>query len=539
MNTPIFPFTAIVGQEQFKKALILNLIDPSIGGVLAIGDKGTGKTTLIRSLADLMEDNNNFPFVNLPLGVTEDRLIGNINLETLINEKKEVIKSGLLNKANKGILYVDEVNLLQAHLMDVLLDASASGRYYLEREGVSHILESRFCLVGSMNPEEGELRPQLKDRFGLGVEVITTTSLTERAAVVKARMAFDADPEKFRNSYQKQQNYLLGSIRKAQKAIVRVKVSGEMIDYCSNLAMQYGVEGLRADILLIKTAKANAALEGKGSVSQKEVDDIADLVLFHRKKLIPSNQNEDNQSNEQQEREQEFEGDNSTQDDKDVKIPLNDFKRSTIDKKKEGKLRQKQNLTGEKSTDVKKTVGQYLATDKFQMHHQRKQKELKEHYIFLLDASGSMLSNQINAYAKGAVEQIAITNKTQKTTYSMVTLTDNDAVILINSNPILQQLEETLKSLETGGKTNLKAGLKKVKQLTTDPDCVHHLCMVTDGKFSGGGSIGEHVLAFNTLCKGLDSVSVVDAEQGVVKLGMAKAFATEIRADYEVLKIEQ
>ncbi|MCH2235413.1 MAG: AAA family ATPase [Crocinitomicaceae bacterium] len=540
MKTPIFPFTAIVGQQSFKRALLLNLVDPTIGGVLAIGDKGTGKTTLIRSLAHLMNQNSDVPFVNLPIGSTEDRLIGNINLETLINEKKEVVKRGLLNQANGGILYVDEVNLLQAHLMDILLDASASGQYYLEREGVSHLFQSRFCLVGSMNPEEGELRPQLKDRFGLGVEIRTTQSIEERAAIIKARLAYDADPEKFQNDYQEQEQHLRTDIIDAKKTISRIKTSNDVIEYCANLASKSGVEGLRADILLVKASRAFAALEKREIVSIKDVDEVADLVLFHRRNIhtqLPNDQQQ-NQTNQGQNEGHLEEEENTPEDRREIKFPLNDFKRSKSMQSREGQMNLKNQPKGEESLNVRKTVGQYMATDKFQLHHQRKKKEQREHYVFLLDASGSMLSNQINAYAKGAIDIIAKTNKSQKSTYSVVTLVEGDACITLNNNPILEELERALKKIETGGKTNLKAGLKKVKQLTNDPEYAHHLYVVTDGKFSERGSIEEYVLAFNTLCKGLDSARVVDAEQGVVKLGMARAFAEKIQANYEPLKID-
>ena len=169
MYKSIFPFTAICGQDDFKLALLLCMIDPSLGGVLALGDKGTGKTTTVRALQSLMKNiESDFPFVNLPIGATEDRVLGSVHLETLINEKKLEVQKGLLSKAHQGILYIDEINLLNDYLMDVLLDASSSGGYFLERDTISQWLDSRFCLVGTMNPEEGDLRPQLLDRFEIG-----------------------------------------------------------------------------------------------------------------------------------------------------------------------------------------------------------------------------------------------------------------------------------------------------------------------------------------------------------------------------------
>ncbi len=189
-----FPYAAIVGQNNFKLALELSLVDRSIGGVLVSGDKGTGKTTTVRSLSALMREGNGFPFINLPVGASEDRVLGTVDIEKLINEKRQVLQRGLLAQANGGILYIDEVNLLPDYLTDILLDAAATGGYHLERDGLSAWQESRFSLVGTMNPEEGALRPQLLDRFGLGVDVKTPHDVAERVQIARRRIAFDSDP---------------------------------------------------------------------------------------------------------------------------------------------------------------------------------------------------------------------------------------------------------------------------------------------------------------------------------------------------------
>ncbi|MDB0615612.1 AAA family ATPase [Tenacibaculum dicentrarchi] len=277
-----FPFSAIVGQDNFKLALILNLVDPLIGGVLAIGDKGTGKTTLIRSLTSLMENQQKHPFVNLPIGVSEDRLLGSIDLEQLINTKKEVVNLGLMAQAHQGILYVDEVNLLQDYLTDILLDAAASGNYYLEREGISRYFKSRFCLVGSMNPEEGSLRPQLKDRFGLSVHITTPTDVKIRQKIIKQRFLFDDAPIAFIDAYKSKDATIAKQIIKAKEVLLSIKITDEIIEYCSELAVLHQVEGLRADILLVKTARAFAAYQNISEITKKDVDTIADFVLNHR-----------------------------------------------------------------------------------------------------------------------------------------------------------------------------------------------------------------------------------------------------------------
>ena len=290
---PIFPFTAIVGQEDFKLCLILNLIDPGLGGVLASGDKGTGKTTTVRALSQLMGAEQ-VSFVNLPLGATEDRVLGSIALEPLINEKKKIVEKGLLAQAHGGILYIDEINLLNDYLMDVLLDAAASGGYYLEREGISQWLESRFCLAGTMNPEEGDLRPQLLDRFGLCVEVLTPKSIEQRMEISSRRLSFDTEPAAFLEKYSKQEAVLRHRINGAQNSLSNLHIPEEVSRKCTELALEHQVEGMRADILLLKTARAYAAYEGRQAVTAKDVDVIAKFVLKHRSNTSSSSKSQEN-----------------------------------------------------------------------------------------------------------------------------------------------------------------------------------------------------------------------------------------------------
>lgn len=299
-TNPIFPFTAIVGQEDFKLCLLLNLIDPALGGVLASGDKGTGKTTTVRALSQLM-GSKHAPFVNLPLGATEDRVLGSIALEPLINEKKKVVEAGLLAQANGGILYIDEINLLNDYLMDVLLDAAASGGYYLEREGISQWLESRVCLVGTMNPEEGELRPQLLDRFGLSVDISTPLSLDQRQQITTRRLSFDTNPVFFLSTYAAEEQDLKQRILAAREGIGEVLISDKVSRKCSELALQHKVEGMRADILLLKASRAYAAYHSRGRVEASDADAVAPFVLRHRSNSSSSQKQEDQQPDDQKE----------------------------------------------------------------------------------------------------------------------------------------------------------------------------------------------------------------------------------------------
>ncbi|WP_422091012.1 AAA family ATPase [Tenacibaculum ovolyticum] len=536
-----FPFSAIVGQDDFKLALILNLVDPLIGGVLAIGDKGTGKTTLIRSITNLMSSLQNSSFVNLPIGVSEDRLLGSIDLEQLINTKKEIVNLGLMAQANEGILYVDEINLLQDYLTDILLDAAASGSYYLEREGVSHYFKSRFCLVGSMNPEEGNLRPQLKDRFGLSVTIKTPTDVAIRQQIIKQRFKFDDNPIAFIANYKSEEESISKQIEAAKKNLKAIQITDTIIEYCSELAVKHQVEGLRADILLLKTARAYVAYKNTVTITKKDVAIIADFVLNHRSLHTPPNQQNSSENQNNQSPENNSETSSSKEENAAILIPKNEFQ-----KQKESATNTIQQATNTVNSidgnisvnDTKKTVSQYLATDKFELKTKRKNNLLKQHHVFLIDSSGSMLKDQIIAYAKGTVNKIAENSKNQNTEFSMISLFDGEAQLILNQTKILKDIEIALMDLKTGGKTNLKAGFKHIKRITAAVDFKHYLHIITDGKLNAGDNLEDTVLAFQTYCKGIHDAQIIDAEKGFIKIGEAKELANRINANYEVLITE-
>ncbi|WP_158850682.1 AAA family ATPase [Algibacter sp. L1A34] len=536
-----FPFSAIVGQDHFKLALILNLVDPLIGGVLAVGDKGTGKTTLIRSLTSLMGNQENYPFVNLPIGVSEDRLIGSIDLEQLINAKKEVVNLGLMAQAHQGVLYVDEVNLLQDYLTDILLDAAASGNYYLEREGVSRYFESRFCLVGSMNPEEGNLRPQLKDRFGLSVNITTSVDPKVREKIIKQRFEFDDNPLQFVADYSVEDDRIKSRIEAAKNRLKSIQITDDIIAYCSQLAIQHQVEGLRADILLLKTARAFVAYQNTSNITIKDIDTIADLVLNHRS--LNNEPNKENSSPDQnnQPEEKSSEVSPSKEDKVNMLLPQNkfhkpkDIRTNTV----QNGTHSIQNSEGNIALiDTKKTVSQYLATDKFELKNKRKNKLLKQHHIFLIDSSGSMLKDQIIAYAKGTVNKIAEASKNQNTQFSIISLFDGEAQHILNRTGVLKAVETALTNLKTGGKTNLTAGFKHVKGVCSDIEFHHNLHIITDGKLNTDESLEDTVLAFQTYCKGVQTTQIIDVEKGMVKIGVASDLADRINANYERLITE-
>ncbi|ACK69108.1 magnesium chelatase ATPase subunit I [Gloeothece citriformis PCC 7424] len=319
----VFPFTAIVGQEEMKLALLLNVIDPKIGGVMIMGDRGTGKSTTIRALADLLPEIEvvaNDPFnshpcdpdlmsdqvrqqveeqiplsiahkkvtmVDLPLGATEDRVCGTIDIEKALSEGVKAFEPGLLAKANRGILYVDEVNLLDDHLVDVLLDSAASGWNTVEREGISIRHPARFVLVGSGNPEEGELRPQLLDRFGMHAEIHTVKEPPLRVKIVEQRAEFDQDPLKFCEKYQAEQDNLQQQLVNAQNLLPQVNIDYDLRVKISEVCSELDVDGLRGDIVTNRAAKALTAFEGRTEVTVDDIKRVITLCLRHRLRKDP------------------------------------------------------------------------------------------------------------------------------------------------------------------------------------------------------------------------------------------------------------
>ncbi|HAJ63766.1 MAG TPA: magnesium chelatase ATPase subunit I [Cyanobacteria bacterium UBA8543] len=314
----VFPFTAIVGQEEMKLALLLNVIDPKIGGVMIMGDRGTGKSTTIRALADLLpeidviaddpfnsdpndpdwlnENGKSQPrtivkkkvsMVDLPLGATEDRVCGTIDIEKALAEGVKAFEPGLLAKANRGILYVDEVNLLDDHLVDVLLDSAASGWNTVEREGISIRHPARFVLVGSGNPEEGELRPQLLDRFGMHAEIRTVKEPAMRVEIVEQRAAFDQNPQEFLQNHQSAQDDLQRKLITAQERLPKVEMDYELRVKIAQVCSELDVDGLRGDIVTNRAAKALAAFEGRNEATVDDIRRVITLCLRHRLRKDP------------------------------------------------------------------------------------------------------------------------------------------------------------------------------------------------------------------------------------------------------------
>ena len=318
----LYPFTAIVGQEKMKEALILNIINPSLGGVLIRGEKGTAKSTLVRALANLLaeREENSCEFhcepdkidnycsqcsekylkgekiekhkstmkvINLPISATEDRVVGTLDIEYAIKTGEKKFEKGILAQSNRNILYVDEINLLDDHIVDVLLDSAAMGVNTIEREGISYSHPAKFVLVGTMNPEEGDLRPQLLDRFGLVVDVIGERETSKRVEVIKRRLNFEAEPEKFIKKYLAEEEKLKNRIENSKKILKNIKCSDEIYELAAKISIVLNVDGHRADIAVVKTAITIAAFENREEVIKEDMLRAAVLALPHRMRKTP------------------------------------------------------------------------------------------------------------------------------------------------------------------------------------------------------------------------------------------------------------
>ncbi len=305
MTAPVFPLAAVVGAESLKLALCLNAIDPRIGGVLIEGPRGMAKSTLARGLADLLGGG---PFVTLPLGASEERIVGTLDLDAALGEGRARFAPGVLAAADGGVLYVDEVNLLPDHLVDLLLDVAASGVNRVERDGLSHEHAARFLLVGTMNPEEGELRPQLLDRFGFALALDSRPAPRERAEILRRRLAFDSDPTAFVAHWEEAQAALRQRCAQARTRLSSIPLDDAALDVITEGCHLAGVDGLRADLVWLRAARAHAAWRGASAIENADIAAVADFALRHRRRdstdapsVIPPLKKEDHSATPEQE----------------------------------------------------------------------------------------------------------------------------------------------------------------------------------------------------------------------------------------------
>jgi magnesium chelatase subunit D len=586
---PVYPFAALVGQERLKQALILNAINPLIGGVLIRGEKGTAKSTAARGLAELLPPiamvvgcpfhchpelpelmcdecrrrraqgevlprrDRPMVVVDLPLGTTEDRLLGTIDLERAIKSGEKHFEPGLLAAANRGILYVDEVNLLDDHLVDVLLDAAAMGVNVVEREGISFIHPARFILVGTMNPEEGELRPQLLDRFGLCVEVTGLQALPARMAVVERRLAFEADPEGFAAQWQGEQDIIRQAILDARERLPQVVYSGGILRLITAIGVDQGVEGHRADIYMLKVAQTLAAFRGREEVIPEDVREAAALVLPHRLRRKPFSESEMDETRleetfrkhaEEMERQNPEppppHPGNAAPDVEEAALigevtvapgatfpvrPL-DLPHDRQTKKAPGSRTRarSEDTTGRYvRTTLAKSSALDLALDATlraaapyqgirergnlalairepDLRYKVREKRIGRHILFVVDASGSMGADERLAETKAAILSLLIDAYQKRERVGLIVFRGREAKVVLPFTHSVEMAQRCLAHLPTGGKTPLPHALFLAhdllkKEKTRHPRDAFLLVLITDGRANLSLKTGSQPMA--------------------------------------------
>ncbi|GGJ42449.1 VWA domain-containing protein [Deinococcus roseus] len=482
----LYPFSAIVGQQDMKLALILNAIDPSLGGVLLRGDKGSAKSTAARSLAQLLGE---MPFVNLPLGVTEDRLLGGLDLEKTL-QGQPTLKPGLLQQAHLGVLYVDEVNLLPDFAVDALLDVAASGVGHLEREGFSLDYPARFTLVGSMNLEEGELRPQLLDRFALSVEVEAPRDPEIRRQILESRMAFEMDPQGFMEKQQEQQESLKTSIQSARSRLLDVQIPDAVLQQIADLVCQHQVTSLRADLALLKAARAHAAWQDQQEITPEDIQQLLHLVLNHRtpEKISPpptQNQEQPQQPENQQEnpisRSQVFEPVLQTQapDLQPVQARSSNMQAEASLRTQVRKTEQPAVLHLRSSLTHALTRGGNLHLTREDLHEAVPTSRPPHRVVFVVDASGSLGAQARMGAVKGALLKML----ERQEEVALVTFRGQQAQVALPPTRNLEEARKVLSYLPTGGRTPLLHALQLGRQLLNRHSS---LILITDGKANVG-----------------------------------------------------
>lgn len=577
----VLPFSAIVGQELLKEALILNAVNPDLRGVLIRGERGTAKSTAVRALADLLpeidvvegcpfnchpteptlqcdECNKRFEsgetlpshrhkirVVELPLGSTEDRIIGTIDIEKVLKEGVRALQTGLLASANRGILYIDEINLLDDHLADVLLDAAAMGVNVIEREGVSFSHPARFILIGTMNPQEGDLRPQILDRIGLQVDVETLSSMEERVRIIRVVEEFERDPKAFMAEHAQKQQELRDRIVKARVSVREVKADEDLLRLASEICINAGVEGHRADILITRCAKTIAAFDSRMDAKRDDVIEAAQLVLPHRirtdifeppqpvsekiEQAVQSAEGKEHEKKENKEEEEDSEphernrpppreaqesgnGSTSAPHTREEVFPVGETKTPKFRIKRDRKLRtghgrraktlachsgryvRFRNPTGP-TTDIALDATIRAAVlrkgspqpEKDDIRQKIRQKRRATAIVFAVDASGSMGAKRRMEFSKGACLALLKDAYQKRDKVAFVAFRGREANILLPLSNSTSLARQRLEQLPTGGRTPLAAGLLSAfrllkQEMFKDKNTIPVLVLVSDGR---------------------------------------------------------
>lgn len=578
--SPHFPFTAIIGQENVKTALLLISIDPKIGGVLLSGPRGSAKSTIARSLTGVLNHETEHPFVTVPLGASEEMVTGSFDLEKALNKGEVSFKPGLLAKADNGILYVDEVNLLADHLVDLLLDAAASGINRVERDAISHEDKAQFSLVGTMNPDEGELRPQLLDRFGLVAQVTNDFSIEERQQVVRQRISFDQASEEFVVSNQAALDALSAQLAKARTELSSITLPNELSLEIAKRCAAAQVDGFRADITLHRAAIAHAALQGRTAVGIEDIDAVEQLVIEHRRKATSDNtmppdnssksptqdKSQDNSSDQSEHSGSSIEGSwgkaqtqktaSGITDNETLFVPKTIANQELERTNKTAVLSQAKdktrvslktnfhgsmfNSTRAHPTQVKRKINwaQTLSArcGFNSLSASAKKQALKFRYatpkvrplnIILLDTSASTLSGKGIEKAKSVIHGMSQCNYKQRKNTTIVTFGNNEVTTLLQPQRAPKNIQNKLDNLIAGGGTPIIKALDYTEALIKRNQHSHDhtsLVLITDGRI-------DNTARQHALFKQYD-VTIVDIESSRVKLGLAKGFADAIKALY-------
>ena len=620
MKRTVLPFTAIVGQHKLKLALVLNAINPSLLGVLVRGEKGTGKSTAVRALADLLPEievvkckfncspsnpslqcsicnakymrgemlptvKRKIKVVELPLGATEDRVIGSLDIEKALRKGIKALEPGILAEVNQGILYIDEVNLLDDHLVDVLLDSAAMGVNIVEREGISVSHPSRFILVGTMNPEEGEIRPQLLDRFGLSIEIKGLKNTKERIEIIKVVEEFERDPDSFFKKHEKRQEELKRRILKARGNLSQVKISEELLNTTAGICLAFEVHGHRADFLIARAAKTIAAYNSRRKVIGRDIKEAAELVLPHRMRRLPFEEPKpitdkiealirkrevSPQANEEQEDDSELvvhhveEGEDFNTSFEETRRTRKTFeiagKRNKIDikldlnkKRHTGSGRRARTLSTRSGKYVKSKIPEgkttdiaidatiraavarkgNLTIDKDDLREKVRAKRVSSVIVFVVDASGSMAAMRGIDMAKKAVLELLKDSYQKRDKVSFIAVAGEKAQVLLAPTSSVELAVKHLKELPTGGKTPLSDGLLKGLQvlrteLWKNRNIIPVMVLVSDGR--GNVPIKTDVkkelisIATEIRKQGINLV-VIDSGDSFLNLGYNKEIA--------------
>ncbi|BCI52743.1 hypothetical protein NIIDNTM18_20210 [Mycolicibacterium litorale] len=594
MTAPVYPFSAIVGHDRLLLALLLCAVRPEIGGVLIRGEKGTAKSTAVRGLAQILAQVDGGALVELPIGATEDRVVGSLDLQKVLRDGEHAFSPGLLARAHGGVLYVDEVNLLHDHLVDVLLDAAAMGRVHVERDGISHSHEARFVLIGTMNPEEGELRPQLLDRFGLTVDVAASRDVDVRVEVIRQRMAFEADPAGFADRYAGRDAELARRVADARALVDSVSLPDAELRRIAALCAAFDVDGMRADLVVARTAVAHAAWRGAATVGEEDIRVAAELALPHRRRRDPFDdpgldpQRLDEAMEQAGESASDAEGapepdpdpgppgggggaaessgsaapqrDSSSRT-RSSGAPSAVFKTRTlvvpgVGEGAPGRRSRARNRTGTVIASTADTdaghgmhvFGTLLAAAENQRgpgrprpRPQDVRRAVREGQegnlvIFVVDASGSMAARDRMAAVGGATLSLLRDAYQRRDKVAVITFRQRQATVLLPPTTSVYIASRRLSRFDTGGKTPLAEGLLAARDVVVREKARDRArrCLVvvlTDGRATGGPDpLGRTRQAAARLVAEGAAAVVVDCETSFVRLGLAEELATALRA---------